>query len=530
MTKQIVSFPVGERPGTRVNILLVVLFGFILNVGVFAFLYLLKGTFIRDLFIGRHEVDMSRLIFQFLTMSMFSLSVVTVILKRHRLKSEYFALWEIPLPQDLDMKDTARLVTAYEQITSLTGWTKSIVHTRVARVLAMWINSRDFERTIQYARENSELDYIGSDSSFRANRLYIWAMPLLGFLGTVYGVSYGIGGFAEFLTGGNITGQDITNQVGIITQGLAIAFYTTLVGLFAAGISAFPSMAAERREESLLASIDELIEERITARMPSSPGDSSGSGTMEAMRDYLRTISDALAVPIRDLVVAINEGFRLMPSPANYQQVFAGAIAEAGELLNKKYAQLQTGYQESVLQMNRDLSSRLEGVATSFTTSAEALGNGLSQQAKSLEAQQSRAAGQQLAALQGQLDQIQRLGDQQAMRWREAAEAWGRHSAEATTQLKAASSSLTDASGRISGEVEHALNQLATQMKEVMEIGRRIDALLNISKSVESSLAGIAAHAEFTGLLADLRKHLGATDALVSQLSKPRQFFFKESR
>ena len=29
------------------------------------------------------------------------------------------------------------------------------------------------------------------------NRLFIWAMPLVGFVGTVYGVSYGIGGFAE---------------------------------------------------------------------------------------------------------------------------------------------------------------------------------------------------------------------------------------------------------------------------------------------------------------------------------------------
>jgi len=531
MTNQLVLFPGGERPGTRVNILLVILSGFLLNAGIFSFLYVLKGTFIRDLFIGRNEVDMSRLIFQFLTMYMFSLSIVTVVLKRYRLKSEYYALWEIPIPQDLDMRDEARLVTTYEQITSLPNWTKSIVHTRVARVLAMWINSRDFERTIQYARENSELDYLGSDSSFRANRLYIWAMPLLGFLGTVYGVSYGIGGFAEFLTGGNITGEDITNQVGIITQGLAIAFYTTLVGLFAAGISAFPAMAAERREESLLASIDELIEERITARMPSSPGgESPVHGTMDAMREYLRNISDALAMPIRDLVNAVNEGFRQMPSPANYQQVFARAIAEAGELLNQKYGQLQAGYQESIAQMSRELCSRLEGVAADFQASAETLGSGLSQQARSLEAQYARTTEQQTAAFRGQLDQIQHLGDQQQARWKESMDAWVRHNMEAQSQLKASSSALADASGKAAKGVEEALSRLTQQLQSVMDIGRRIDELLKVSKSVEISLAGVAGHVEFSRLMADLRKHLETTDDLMKQLTKPRQFVFKETR
>ena len=84
----------------------------------------------------------------------------------------------------------------------------------------------------------------GSDASCRGSRVYSWAMPLLGFVGTVCGGSYGIGGFAEFLSG-EVSAEEIKVQVGIITEGLAVAFYTTLVGLLTAGMAAFIALAPD---------------------------------------------------------------------------------------------------------------------------------------------------------------------------------------------------------------------------------------------------------------------------------------------
>ncbi len=51
-----------------------------------------------------------------------------------------------------------------------------------------------------------------------------------GFAMTVYGVSHGIGGFADFLKG-SVTSEQIKSQVGEISKGLETAFDWTLFSL-----------------------------------------------------------------------------------------------------------------------------------------------------------------------------------------------------------------------------------------------------------------------------------------------------------
>ena len=262
-----VVFPEIIRPNTNAALLKVGAIALGITLAIMLSVLPFKGSFVRDLLVGRNTIEPDRVIFQGLTIFMWAMSTATVVLKKQRLKHEFKVLKDPLIPDDLSIGEDRALVKAFEVLTRRTDFGKSIVVTRVARALSAWINTRDFDRTVQVAREESELDMYLSDSSFRANRLYIWAMPLLGFVGTVYGVSYGIGGFAEFLRG-QVTGEQIKVQVGVITEGLAVAFYTTLTGLLTAGAAAFPSLGAERREEELLGAIDELIEESLVARLP----------------------------------------------------------------------------------------------------------------------------------------------------------------------------------------------------------------------------------------------------------------------
>ena len=64
MSKQKVAFLTGERPSTTVNVGLSILFAIAATAVIFAILWQLRGTFIRDLFIGRNENDTGRCIFQ----------------------------------------------------------------------------------------------------------------------------------------------------------------------------------------------------------------------------------------------------------------------------------------------------------------------------------------------------------------------------------------------------------------------------------------------------------------------------------
>jgi hypothetical protein len=529
MSVQQVPFPSGERPGLGVNMGLVVLLAIGLNLAIFALIYTLKGTFVRDLFMGRDQIDPARLLFQSLTMFMFCLSTMTVLLKRIKARKEFRALREIPLPDDLDMNDGPRLVSVYRDIAGIPGWEKRMVYTRVMRVLAMWINSRDFERTNQYARENSEMDVFASDGSYRGNRLFIWAMPLLGFLGTVYGVSYGIGGFAEFLRG-DVSAEDIKYQVGLITQGLAVAFYTTLVGLWTAGAAAFPSMAAERREEQLLGEIDALIEERLTARMPSVKKTEFPVESITAMREDIGHMAEALSAPLKELVASIEEGFRRLPSPQRYEDVFAHAIAKAGELLNDKYSEFQIRYEIRVGELGDQLAGKLADVSERFQSGAESVAKRLEQQAHAIEASGARAVEQQAAAVRSYLSVLDQAGAREMARWKEASDDLRKQVGDAAVLLGQAVQSLRDATALAARGADEAARALAEQMTRLVDVGTRIESLLQATRAVEIAMGDIAGSQEFRAAMAELRRHLQATDELVKRLAKPRQIVLTESR
>jgi len=203
MATQQVEFPVHERPHTEISVMQIMMIGTGFTVLFLLALYftpITSSNFMRDLFLGSeskggvviHKINTERLIFQGVTTWVWALSTATIILKVMRSKRERTYLDETVVSEAMDYRDKALCIQTYERIMSRPDLTESIGLTRVARVMAMWINSEDFERTAQYARELADLDAAASDASYRRNRLFIWAMPLLGFVGTVFGVAAGI--------------------------------------------------------------------------------------------------------------------------------------------------------------------------------------------------------------------------------------------------------------------------------------------------------------------------------------------------
>ncbi len=84
-----------------------------------------------------------------------------------------------------------------------------------------------------------------SDSSFIHISALIWAIPVLGFIGTVLGLAQAVGNFGEMAAGSNGF-QALLPQV---TGGLATAFETTLIALCLALILQLLSSSARHAEE-----------------------------------------------------------------------------------------------------------------------------------------------------------------------------------------------------------------------------------------------------------------------------------------
>ena len=83
----------------------------------------------------------------------------------------------------------------------------------------------DSQRAHELLRHQSDLDVDTAASGYRTVKLFIWAMPILGFIGTVVGISLAVGGFSDFLTAGVSIDEidSVTAKLGEVAGGLSSA-------------------------------------------------------------------------------------------------------------------------------------------------------------------------------------------------------------------------------------------------------------------------------------------------------------------
>ena len=120
-------------------------------------------------------------------------------------------------------------------------------------------------------RSQAENDEAGCESSYTVLRGMIWAIPVLGFIGTVWGLSQALGSFGAVLTGASEIGQ-LRSALQNVTGGLSTAFETTLQGLVAALCIHMWMTMVLRREEKFLDACKDYCQKNIVGRLRLSAG------------------------------------------------------------------------------------------------------------------------------------------------------------------------------------------------------------------------------------------------------------------
>ena len=90
-----------------------------------------------------------------------------------------------------------------------------------------------------------------SESSYTLPKGLIWAIPVLGFVGTVLGLAQAVGGFGSVIAKGADL-ETLKTALGGVTGGLATAFETTLIALVAALIIQLLMTLVMQKEEDFL--------------------------------------------------------------------------------------------------------------------------------------------------------------------------------------------------------------------------------------------------------------------------------------
>lgn len=124
-------------------------------------------------------------------------------------------------------------------------------------------NTADVTAILKIQSENDESQVA---SSYGLVNGLMWAIPVLGFIGTVLGLSQAIGAFGVTLAqDGNLEG--IKASLSLVTAGLSTAFDTTLVALVMALILQLLVSFLQSREAEWLDACNEYCNRKVAGRL-----------------------------------------------------------------------------------------------------------------------------------------------------------------------------------------------------------------------------------------------------------------------
>jgi len=186
----------------------------------------------------------------------------------------------------------------------------------------------------------SDIDSIRVAGSYSLIKVFIWAIPILGFVGTVLGLSAAIGNFSGVM-GGAKDIDALMGSLGGVTSGLGTSFDTTLLGLLYSILLSFPMSALQKGEDDSLNQIDAYCNDTLLPRL-NDGGAPRGEGGSVA--GELRQIVDMIVAAQKQFVADLRESSGFVREQV---QALEARAARQSEELTKTVAQTLAGLERA---------------------------------------------------------------------------------------------------------------------------------------------------------------------------------------
>jgi biopolymer transport protein ExbB/TolQ len=113
----------------------------------------------------------------------------------------------------------------------------------------------------------ADQDAVRQQESYSLVRIVAWATPMLGFLGTVIGITQALGDLDP-----KLFATDMNRAMQGLLSGLYVAFDTTALALVLSMVLMFLMFFADRIESQLLAGVDSLVNDEVAGWFPGETG------------------------------------------------------------------------------------------------------------------------------------------------------------------------------------------------------------------------------------------------------------------
>ncbi len=249
-----------ERKKLDVSLLLVIAIACGLTLAIYALLTLFQKSYLGILLLERGFT-------QYLTVGLACAVFAFTVIKWIKILQESQAVRQISIPQAVDFgQSNSKSLINFQQNLARSPYLAAI---RCSRIIGAYIQSGSRKSATEFALDDGAFYLTASESSYAFPRILVWAIPLLGFIGTVIGISQAVNGFSGFLEN-TADVEQIKAGIGTVTSGLAVAFDTTLLALFLSVVVMIPLVLVERWESRFLLRIDIFINDYLLPRFPES--------------------------------------------------------------------------------------------------------------------------------------------------------------------------------------------------------------------------------------------------------------------
>ena len=244
---------------------------------------------------------------------------------------------------------------------------RSFLGRRIANVLDFVESRGSVGELDDQLRTLADNDVMTQEGSYALLRFITWAIPILGFLGTVLGITNAIKG---------VTPEVLEKSLSGVTDGLATAFDSTALALFLTMILMLCSSLLERLEQGILEKVDAYVDAELSHRFERTGPESS------QFVDALRQNTQVLLKSTEQLVDrqatlwsrSLEKADRAWNETGHvHQQQLTTSLTQALESTLTRHTQRLTELEEKLLGRGQALVQGMAQVAQALSKQSETL-------------------------------------------------------------------------------------------------------------------------------------------------------------
>jgi biopolymer transport protein ExbB/TolQ len=234
-------------------------------------------------YMAGHPVDVVEGVFFFIGMTALVLRLADIAGQR---KSAAVTTLGVVPPGGQRVEDCERLIAQLEKLPARIQ--QSYLARRLREAVEFVRRKGSADSLDAHLRHLEELDAVNMHSAYATLRIIIWAIPILGFLGTVIGITVAIA---------SLSPAALEQSMSDVTTGLGVAFDTTAQALALTMILMFTKALVEKVEGRLLAEVDAKVAQELLGRFPQSTVEADPNvAVVRRMSEQVLDAVEALAV------------------------------------------------------------------------------------------------------------------------------------------------------------------------------------------------------------------------------------------